>query len=80
MLTFDLQGGGLYIWSGGTATLINSNIYSNTASSVVRARLCVTFHCPTGVLTVAMCVRVTGGELFRESNPTRVTFHRPYGA
>ena len=56
MLAFDLQGGGLIIF--GTATLTNSNIYSNTAS-LVRARLCITFHRPLG-LTLALtgcCVR-----------------------
>ena len=68
MLAFDLQGGGLYILSGGTATLINSNIYSNTASSV-RARLCVTFHRPlelalelTGCCARAHECGVTAGE------------------
>jgi hypothetical protein len=44
VLAFDSQGGGLYVY--GTATLTNSNIYSNTAASSVRARLCVTFHRP----------------------------------
>ena len=43
--SFYLQGGGLFV--SGTATLINSNIYSNTATWV-RARLCVTFHRPNG--------------------------------
>ena len=43
MLAFDLKGGGMYVY--GAATLTNSNIYSNTAS-LVRARLCVTFHRP----------------------------------
>ena len=30
---------------------------------------CVTFHRPTGLLTVAICVCVAGGELSHESNP-----------
>ena len=37
MLTFDLQGGGLYIYSSGTATLTNTNVYSNTATNNVLA-------------------------------------------
>ena len=36
VLAFGLQGGGVYIY--GTATLTNTNVYSNTASQV-RARL-----------------------------------------
>ena len=63
MLTFDLQGGGLYILSGGTATLINSNIYSNTASSV-RARLCVMFHGPDGTLRARVFFYLQGGGLY----------------
>ena len=57
MLAFDLQGGGLYVV--GTATLINSNIYSNSVKWV-RTRLCLTFYRPTGVLTVIMCVCGSG--------------------
>ena len=43
VLAFVLQGGGLR--ASGTATLTNSNFYSNTGSPV-RARLCITFHRP----------------------------------
>jgi hypothetical protein len=42
-LFFCLQGGGLYIY--GTATLINSNVYENEASSYV----CSLFE-PSGIL------------------------------
>ena len=40
---FGLQGGGLYIW--GTATLTNSNVYSNQASDVSSPfELSMSFH------------------------------------
>ena len=49
MLAFDLQGGGLLVY--GTATLTNSNIYSNSAvDALVRTRLSVTFHRPNEML------------------------------
>ena len=38
---FNLQGGGLFV--SGTATLTNSNVYSNTAVGPVSARIYVTF-------------------------------------
>ena len=62
MLAFDLQGGGLLVY--GTATLTNSNIYSNSANSV-RARLCVTFHRPAE-LTAARGLQ--GGGVYVASN------------
>ena len=99
MLAFGLQGGGIAIY--GTATLTNTNVYSNTAIFVCSPSAlaqtnppspqwnadfcyvrfvavcelscelnpCVTFHRPTGLLTVAICVCVAGGELSHESNP-----------
>ena len=48
-----LQGGGLYIQ--GTATLTNTNVYSNQADGV-RSLFLTFIQRPTGVLTVAMCV------------------------
>ena len=77
-----LQGGGLYIDDDGTATLTNTNVYSNAASPV-RARLLNLprrfLHRPiNGMLTFAMCVCLADCELSRESNPC-VTFHCPTG-
>ena len=40
---FTLQGGGLFVFVSGTATLTNSNVYSNTAVGRVSARIYVTF-------------------------------------
>ena len=73
---FALQGGGLFIQ--GTATLTNTNVYSNEADSVCSpSALAWTFiHRPTGMLTFAMCVSCAGGELSCESNQC-VTCHRP---
>jgi len=44
VLAFDLQGGGLLVY--GTATLINSNVYENEASTSVRSLFepSMTFH------------------------------------
>ena len=63
-----LQGGGLYIY--GTATLTNTNVYSNTARNV-RARLLNLprrfLHRPNGTLCAAFFGLQSGG-VFVDSN------------
>ena len=58
LVFFYLQGGGFFI--SGTATLTNTNVYSNTADSVPAHLLNLPrrfFHCPTELVTPCSFVR-----------------------
>ena len=65
----------------GTATLTNTNVYSNKVAEVCSPLLPVPrsfFQRPTGVDRL-LCVLMAGGEFSRQIEPTGVTFHCPAG-
>ena len=77
--SFGSQGGGLYI--SGTATLTNTNVYSNQAAGVCSPSALAQTFPPSPRWCADRCYVwcVAERELFRKSNPC-VAFHRPAGS